>query len=148
MVSRAVDLKSSLLTGVTFGAVGPLFGTLAFAVWSLSLTGDQLGPVVWLMAALWMLPFGYLIGVVPAALTGLVVGLFRSRLAPLPFVGISALAGFVATWGLAALTSTGPVVEEGGVNLGLIGAVAGGFSALISRAVGRRRQVRPKGQNA
>lgn len=148
MVSRAVDLKSSLLTGVTFGAVGPLFGTLAFAVWSLSLTDDPVGPVGGLMAALWMLPFGYLIGVVPAALTGLVVGLFRSRLAPLPFVGTSALAGFVATWGLAAVTSTGPDVGEGGVNLGLIGAAAGGFSAIASRALGRRRQARLKGQDA
>ena len=85
-----------------------------------------------------MLPFGYMFGFVPAALTGLVAGLGRARLnAPL-FVAVSAVAGFVVTWGLATLTASGPDLDGGGVNLGVIGAIAGACSALVSWALGRR----------
>lgn len=131
-------LKPVLLTALTFALVGPPFGTLAFSVWGLALEDDPVQPLTGLLATLWMLPFGYMIGLAPAALTGLVAGLVRTRLNGPLFVAVSAAAGFAVTWALAALTASGPDVDGGGLNLGIIGAIAGAGAALASWALGRK----------
>lgn len=134
------SLKTPLLTALTFALVGPLFGTLAFAVWGFALGGERTEPLTALLGTLWMLPFGYIIGFVPAALTGVGAGLVRARVSPVLFVAASAVLGFVVTWGLATLTSSGPDLHGGGrMNLAVIGAVAGLGSAGVSWALSRRR---------
>lgn len=135
MFSRPRGIKAILLTAVTFGLVGPFFGTLAFAVWGFALGAPPASLTEALLAGLWMLPFGYLIGFAPAALTGLAVGFVKGRTGPAVFVAASAVAGFAVTWGLQALTSSGPDLDGGGANLGLIGAVAAALSALVSWAM-------------
>lgn len=132
-------LKTPLLTALTFGLVGPLFGTIAFSLWGLALGGEQGEPMAGLLATLWMLPFGYVIGFVPAAVTGLIAGIVRGRLGLLLFIAASAALGFVVSWGFATLTSSGPDLEGGSLNLGVIGAIAGAASATVSGLLARRR---------
>lgn len=145
MFSRSSGIKTILLTAVTFGLVGPFFGTLAFAVWGFALGGPPVSLTEGLLAGLWMLPFGYLIGFAPAALTGLAVGFVKGRTGPAVFVAAATVAGFAVTWGLEALMASGPDVDGGRVNLSLIGAAAGALSALVSWAMGgiaRERRAR------
>jgi hypothetical protein len=52
-----------------FGAVGPLVGTIPFAVYFM--TGPQGGPVTWNM----ILFYGYLIGAPPALVSGAIVAM-------------------------------------------------------------------------
>lgn len=133
------SLKTPLLTALTFALVGPLFGTIAFSLWGLALGGEEAEPLAGLLGTLWMLPFSYIIGFVPAAVTGLIAGIVRGRLGLLLFIAASAALGFVVSWGFATLTSSGPDLEGGSLNLGVIGAIAGAASAMVSRLLGRRR---------
>ncbi|WP_296815393.1 hypothetical protein [Brevundimonas sp.] len=133
------SLKTALLTAVTFGLVGPLFGTIAFAVWGLAESTEPASGWA-VLAILWMLPFGYMFGFVPAVLTGFLAGLVRGRVSSAVYVAASAIAGFAVTWGLATLTASGPDLDGGGVNLAIIGAIAGLCSGVVSSALGRRRR--------
>lgn len=134
--------KSPLFTALTFALVGPPSGTLAFAVWGMTLDGERIDPLGGLIAALWMLSFGYLMGIVPAALTGLAAGLIFGRLRGLLFVAASAVAGFAVTWGFATFSGSGPDMDGGSINLALIGAVAGAASGAISAVLSKRRKRR------
>lgn len=134
--------KSPLFTALTFAIVGPPSGTVAYAAWGMMLDGERIDPLGGLFTVLWMLPFGYLVGIVPAALTGLAAGLTLGRLRGLLFVAASAVAGFAVTWGLATFTGSSPDKDGGSVNLAVIGAVAGAASGAISAILSGRRQRR------
>jgi hypothetical protein len=129
--------QAIFLTALTFGFTGPAFGTAAYLIWGLSLSDEPILPLEVLSAGLWMLPLGYLIGFIPAALTGLVVGGGRRWLTPATYVVASAIAAFVMTWGLSLLEASDPSSDSGGVTLGVIGALAGVLSALASLGLGR-----------
>jgi len=134
--------KSPLFTALTFAIVGPPSGTVAYAAWGMMLDGERIDPLGGLFTVLWMLPFGYLVGIVPAALTGLAAGLTLGRLRGLLFVAASAVAGFAVTWAFATFTGSGSDVDGGSINLALIGAVAGAASAAVSLLLSDRRKRR------
>lgn len=135
-------LKAPLLTALTFGAIGPFVGTLAYAVWGFRLgeTEPEIGLAI--LGAVWLLPFGYMIGLLPAAVTGLLVGGLGGRLGTPLFIGLGMLVGAAVMAVAAGLLASPPEFSEGVVNIALIGAVAGGLSGAASRALVRARSAR------
>ena len=129
-------LKPALLTALTFAGVGPLVGTIGYAAWSFSLPGSPPSPVGAILGTLWMLPFGYMMGLIPAAVTGLIVGLVAHRYRAAVFVGLSVLVGALVMLGVSALGSS-LSNTEGALNLAALGAVSGGVSGLVSRMLAR-----------
>ena len=116
-------LRSSLVTALAFAIVGPLVGTLGFAV--LGWREGASDPGAAALGILWLLPFGYILGGLPAALTGAVVGLVGARAPGVLFVlsGMAITAAAAAAMGQFA--GEGPVLGDGVLNLALIGAAAG-----------------------
>ena len=137
------NLKTLALTALTFALTGPLFGTLALAVWGFSQDPESVEMPAALLGLVWMLPFGYLLGLAPAALTGTVAGLVRDRLSLPLFVAASAAIGLGVTWGLSTATATGPDLSGGTTNLALIGGLAGGLCGLFSGWLRPRRAAQP-----
>ncbi|MDO1559902.1 hypothetical protein Q0812_10750 [Brevundimonas sp. 2R-24] len=130
-------LKPALWTALTFLLVGPLFGLLGFAVLAYGFAGASAedGPVG--LAFLWMTPFAYLFGAIPAVLTGLVTGALLSPRRAVVYVIGAAVIGAAVT-ALVTLLD-GPGDDEGLRNLILIGALAGLGSGLVSLFLARRR---------
>ena len=132
-------MKAPLLTALTFALAGPAFGAIAFSVWGFALGDEPTGPVVAILATLWMLPFGYILGIVPAALTGLTVGLLGRRLELASYIALAVVAGAAMTVLVDMLRSASMVVTEGVVTLAVIGGLAGGLCGALSGVLGRRR---------
>lgn len=135
-------LRSALLTAVWFGLAGPAIGTLVYAGWG-SLASETSTTVgVSLLSGLWLLPFGYMLGLVPAAVSGLVAGLLGRDLRTAPFIGLSAAVG-AATMGLVGLLDASEVEwTEGVANLAIMGGLAGGLTGALVRAVASRSRAR------
>lgn len=125
-------VKAAALTMLGFALLGPLFGTLAYAVFAFSVASEPVEPVAAVLGAVWMLPFGYVIGAGPAALTGLLVGVSAPALPAWPLRTIvSGLAGGAVAVVWALLDADPMRVSEGVINAGLIGAFAGLMTGLI-----------------
>ena len=119
-------LKSTLLTAATFGATGPVFGTLAYAAWGFVLLDEGPGIGSSLLGALWLIPFGYVVGFLPAVAAGLITGLLGRGLGVPLFIGLGMFAGATVMGITAGLLASPPELSEGVVNLVAIGAIAGG----------------------
>lgn len=134
-------LKSALLTALTFAATGPLFGTLAYAAMAFMQGGTDGGSAA--LATLWMLPFGYMLGLAPAAAAGAAVGAVGGRLPGPAYLAAGAVLGFLiaGSWGY--FDAEPRAVSEGVINLALIGGFAGllsaGVSLLLRRDASGRR---------
>lgn len=137
------NLKPALLTALIFAATGPLAGALAYAVWGFSLLDDTPTIVDAIFGAIWMIPFGYVIGLVPAALTGLIVGILARRYSAAVYVGLSAVVGALVMAAFSALTASPAGVTDGVLNLAALGAGAGALSGIVSRALVRSGRARP-----
>jgi hypothetical protein len=132
-------LKRSFLTALTFGVVGPLFGVLAVAVFAyevLGSAGDS--PGRWL-GALYMIPFGYIFGFVPAALAGAAAGALLTPTRWIAFLPAAAVIGGLSAGLMGFLDAEPMTVDEGVVNLAIIGAVSGLLSGGVSIILSRRR---------
>lgn len=137
------SLKSALMTALIFAATGPLAGALAYAIWGFSLGDEPPTVVEAILGAIWMIPFGYVIGLVPAALTGLVVGILPRRYSAAVYVGFSAVVGALVMAAFSALTASPVRVTEGVLNLAVLGAGAGALSGIVSRSLIRSGRARP-----
>lgn len=131
--------KRALLTALTFGGVGPLAGTLAFAVAGVAAGADMGEGGIAALAILWMLPFGYVLGFLPAALTGALVGAAAPQRPAWLYVLIAGAVGAAVAGGYAFFDSSERTVSEGVINLALIGAVGGLASGLVSAVLSHRR---------
>lgn len=129
-------IHSGLMTALWFGLAGPAIGTLVFAAWG-SLESDATNGVSFL-AGLWMLPFGYLLGLVPAALAGLVTGFLGRDLGTASFVALGTAVGAAAMGLFGLFDGSEAEVTEGVVNLAILGGLAGGLSGALSRAFSSR----------
>ncbi|NBB14968.1 hypothetical protein GVN21_06330 [Caulobacter sp. SLTY] len=123
-------LRTVLLTAASFFVVAPLVGILCLTALGFSQT--ETDPADALLGFAWLLPFAYLIGGVPAALIGALVGLVAGR-APAP---VYVLAGSALTATVGGLVGRfggeGVPSDEGVINLILIGAAAGLFATLAA----------------
>jgi len=128
-----------ILSTVVFCVAGPPFGALAFGVWGVAL---QPSPEAFL-GILWVLPFGYFVGLIPAALTGIGVGMVAPRLRnAVAFILASAMIGFLVAGGWAAWNGTGPTNWSGIANFAAMGGFAGLCSGgLVWPMLGRSRAV-------
>lgn len=115
-------LKSALKNAVAFFVVGPVIGVLIYTVWGRTLTSGQ-DWAAWL-GILWLLPFGYLLGGLPAAITGFLIGLVAQPTRPVLYLATSGVAGALAAASIALLDSSEPSSIDGVANLALIGAFA------------------------
>lgn len=131
-------VKPALLTALIFAVTGPLVGAVAYAVWGFSLLDQPLTVGGAIFGTIWMIPFGYMLGLVPAALTGLLVGLLARRYSVAVYVAVSAVVGALMMAAFSVADS--PEGAFGGVlNLAAIGAIAGGVSGVISRSLIKAR---------
>lgn len=137
------NLKPALLTALIFGVTGPFAGALAYAVWGFSLLDEPPTVVDAILGTIWMIPFGYVIGLVPAASTGLIVGILARRHSAGVYIGLSAVVGALVMATSSALTASPAGVTEGVLNLAALGAVAGAVSGIVSRSLIRSGQTRP-----
>lgn len=115
-------LKSALKNALAFVVVGPPIGVLAYSVWGWTLTGVP-DASAWL-GILWLMPFGYMLGGLPAAMTGFVIGLVVQPTRPVVYLGTSAFVGALAAGSIALLDSSEPSSMDGVANLTVIGALA------------------------
>lgn len=138
-------LKAALLTALIFAATGPFVGGLAYAFWGFSLAEEPPSIGIAIMSALWMIPFAYVIGLAPAAGTGLIAGLLAPRSGPPVLAAIGAIVGALVMAAISALTAAPLQVTEGVANLAVLGAVAGGLSGLVSGILLRSGSARPDG---
>jgi hypothetical protein len=115
-------LKSALKNAVAFFVVGPVIGVLIYTVWGWTLTSGQ-DWSAWL-GILWLLPFGYLLGGLPAAITGFLAGLVVQPGRPYLYLATSGVVGALVAASIAWLDSTAPSSMDGVANLTLIGALA------------------------
>lgn len=137
-MSRLRNAKSIALTTLTFALTAPLVATVAYSAWGHALADRPTeGGAGALLGTLWLIPFGYILGGLPAAATGLVTGLIAPQ-RPAIFVLAAALAGAAVAALWSALTATPPGVTEGVVNLAVIGAIAGAAAGFVSRLLARR----------
>lgn len=135
-------MRSALLTALWFGLAGPAIGTLIYAAWGSMATDTSTTIGVSFLSGLWLLPFGYMLGMVPAAVSGLVAGFLGRDLRAAPFVALAAAAG-AAAMGLFGLFDASEVeLTEGVINLAIMGGLAGGFSGALMRMVAARKRAR------
>lgn len=126
-----------------FGLAGPAIGTLAYAAWGSVVSDTSTTIGVSLLSGLWLLPFGYLLGLVPAAVSGLVAGFLGRDLRTAPFVALATVVGATAM-GLVGIFDGAEVeVTDGVINLAILGGLAGGLTAALTRAVAARKRARP-----
>jgi hypothetical protein len=136
-------LKRSLMTALTFALVGPLIavcgvGLLFYGM--LGVEGDD--PGRWL-GILWLLPFAYIFGALPAAATGAAAGALLGPTRPVAFAAVASLAGAVICSLIGFFDAETWEWDEGVTNLAIIGAIAGALSALVSLAIGKRGSAAP-----
>ena len=115
-------LKSAFKNALAFGIAGPAIGVLVYSVWGWTLSGVL--DVYAVLGIVWLLPLGYLLGGVPAAVTGFLIGLLVQPARPLTYLGASAVAGALAAGTIALLDSSEPSSMDGVANLMMIGALA------------------------
>lgn len=123
-------LRSILVTAVAFAIVGPFVGILGLAMLGYKDGADDAGGAM--LGLLWLLPFGYLLGALPAALAGALAGLVGARASKLLFVLASAIIGSAAAALTGWLGGEGPVIGDGIANLALLGGAAGLFAGLAA----------------
>ena len=115
-------LKSALKNALAFVVVGPAIGVLIYGLWASTLAESQ-DAANWL-GVIWLLPFGYFLGGVPAAVTGFLIGLAVQPSRPLAYLGTSGLVGALVAASIALLDSSEPSSMDGVANLTVIGALA------------------------
>lgn len=137
---RAGRVRGALLTALTFGLAGPAVGTLIYAAWGMleSVTRTAVGVSV--LAGVWLLPFGYVIGLLPAAVTGLAVGILGRGLPAALFVALSAATGAAVMGLVGVFDGSAPEVTEGVFNLAIMGGLAGALTGALSRALASRKR--------
>lgn len=135
-------LHGALLTAMWFGLAGPAIGTLIYAAWG-SMESDTSTTIgISFLSALWLLPFGYLLGLVPAAVAGLVAGFLGRDLRTAAFVALAAAVG-ATVMGLVGIFDGSEVeVTEGVINLAIMGGLAGGTTAALIRTVASWKRAR------
>lgn len=115
-------LKSGMKNALFYLVVGPAIGVLIYGTGAAALSGDLDGSAV--LGVLWLLPFGYILGGLPAAVTGFLIGLVTRPKRPLFYLATSGVLGTVAAALVALVDSTEPSSMDGVVNLALLGALA------------------------
>lgn len=133
-------MRSALLTALTFGLAGPAIGTLIYAAWASLESETAAGIGISALAGIWMLPFGYMLGLIPAAVTGLVVGWTGAGLRMAPFVALAAATGAAVMGLVGVFDGSSPEFTEGVVNLAVLGGLAGGLTGALSRALASRKR--------
>lgn len=128
-------MRSALLTALTFCLAGPAIGTLIYAAWGFVESEASTGIGTAILAGLWMLPFGYVIGLIPAGASGLIVGSLGRGLRPAPFTGLAAAVGATVMGLVGVFDASTPEVTEGVINLAIMGGLAGGLTGALSRAL-------------
>lgn len=123
-------LRSIFVTALAFAIVGPLVGTLGFAALGYSEGVSNLESAA--LGVVWLLPFGYLLGILPAALTGALVGLIGGRAPGALFVLIGAVVSGAAAALVGVFGGEGPVLGDGVFNLALMGGAAGLLATLAT----------------
>ena len=127
-------------TLLVFGLLGPVVGEIAFLLATLLWSGWRPAGLAGLFEAVWSapgviilgLPFAYLVGAVPAMVTGVLAAVIRRHVARGLFVAASSTVGAMASAGYMISRLGSP---PDGVPLfvfALCGAVAGAVCALVS----------------
>ena len=133
-------LKSAFKNALAFGIAGPAIGVLVYSVWGWTLSGVL--DVYAVLGIVWLLPLGYLLGGVPAAVTGFLIGLLIQPARPLAYLGASAVAGALAAGTIALLDSSEPSSMDG-----VATPARGSSSTCCARRVTRRPQPRAERGN-
>jgi hypothetical protein len=133
-------IHSGLIAALWFGLAGPAIGTLIFAAWGSLASDSSTTTGVSILAGLWMLPFAYLLGLVPAALAGLVTGFFGRDLGTASFVALGVAVGATAMGLVGIFDGAEAEVTEGVINLAIMGGLAGGSSGALSRVFSPRER--------
>ncbi len=134
-------LRSALLTALAFGLVGPAIGTLLYASWAFVQSESSTPIGTSILAGVWLLPFCYLLGLVPAAASGLVTGFLGRDLRPAPFIALATAVGAAGMGSLGFFDGPEHKLTEGVVNLAILGGLAGGLSGAFCRALASRSRI-------
>ena len=133
-------MHSAFVAALWFGLAGPAIGTLIYAAWGAMASDTSTTHGASFLGALWMLPFGYLLGLVPAAMAGLVTGFLGRDLRTAPFIALAAAVGAIAMGLVGLFDATEVEITEGVINLAIMGGLAGGSSGALCRAFSPRRR--------
>lgn len=133
-------MRSALLTALTFSLAGPAIGTLIYAGWGFLESGNSAAVGSQVLAGLWMLPFGYMLGLLPGAATGFFVGLSGRGLAAAPFVMLAAMMGAAVMGLVGVFGGPSPELTQSVVNMAILGGLAGGLAGALSRALVSRKR--------
>jgi hypothetical protein len=132
-------MRGALLAALCFGLAGPAVGTLLYAAWGAMASDAPTSVGATLLGGLWLLPFGYLLGLVPAAVTGLAVGFLGRDLRAPAFVALATAVGAAAMALVGLFGGSEVEFTEGVLNLAIMGGVAGGVSGALLRVLLHRR---------
>lgn len=130
--------RTAAATALIFGIVGPAAATLAFGLWGLVQAEGPADAGASVLGLLWLLPFGYMFGAVPAAVTGAAVGALAHRRPPVLFAVLGAVIGGLLMAAIGIFDAETPALTEGVFVLALIGALAGGLSGGVCWLRARR----------
>lgn len=115
-------VKSGVKNAIAFLIVGPPIGVLTYSLWGWALAGGD--GAMTLPGVIWLLPFGYLLGGLPAAVTGFLAGLLVEPARPIRYLAVSTLVGAATAGCVALIDVSEPSSMEGVINLTGIGALA------------------------